>query len=291
MFLPALEYLKGRVPIIFAGRQPGISYLCHHVEQIIDVEGFGWHRLFMETPDKEGLPLSSAASVRAFFSSQRDRIRKNLMEYFPSRDIQVFPSLPSDKENIHVAFYLSCCLERAGFPVDPEKSMKKALEKPLLQRFCKPEIVLRTRMVFHPGSGGRSKNHTPAFWFELLDFFEKAPEFRDLKMTLLLGPAERGDWHAFKSFLNSPLRDLFFCPPKDVLTNILRQAALYIGHDSGITHLSAMLGTPTVALFITSDHRQWHPLGPKVKILSGKSAGNAKQKAVFRAAEYLLVKA
>jgi len=67
--------------------------------------------------------------------------------------------------------------------------------------------------------------------------------------------------------LRSTRAEIRFCPEKDKLIGILRQAALYIGHDSGITHLAAMLGAPTVALFKGSNADQWSPLGPDVRVI------------------------
>ncbi len=46
-----------------------------------------------------------------------------------------------------------------------------------------------------------------------------------------------------------------------------RAAMLYIGNDSGVSHLAAAVGCRTVALFGPSDERQWAPRGPRVTIL------------------------
>jgi len=49
---------------------------------------------------------------------------------------------------------------------------------------------------------------------------------------------------------------------------LLCRADLYLGNDSGITHLAAAVGAPTVALFGPSDPRRWAPRGPTVRLLS-----------------------
>jgi ADP-heptose:LPS heptosyltransferase len=54
--------------------------------------------------------------------------------------------------------------------------------------------------------------------------------------------------------------------------NILNGAALFIGQDSGITHLAAMLGIPTIALFKITNAAQWGPLGPCVRVIGEKEA-------------------
>jgi len=44
-------------------------------------------------------------------------------------------------------------------------------------------------------------------------------------------------------------------------------ARLYIGNDSGITHLAAAVGTPVVALFGPTDPAVWGPRGERVEIV------------------------
>jgi ADP-heptose:LPS heptosyltransferase len=51
----------------------------------------------------------------------------------------------------------------------------------------------------------------------------------------------------------------------------LATARIYIGNDSGITHLAAAVGTPVVALFGPTDPRIWAPRGPHVRVI-GKPA-------------------
>ncbi len=52
----------------------------------------------------------------------------------------------------------------------------------------------------------------------------------------------------------------------------LRQCQRYLGNDSGITHLAAMLGIPTIALFGPSDPAVWRPIGPDVEVIHVKCA-------------------
>ena len=50
------------------------------------------------------------------------------------------------------------------------------------------------------------------------------------------------------------LRDL----PLRLLAGVLTRADLFVGHDSGVTHLAALLGVPTVALFGPTDPCDGH---------------------------------
>jgi ADP-heptose:LPS heptosyltransferase len=46
----------------------------------------------------------------------------------------------------------------------------------------------------------------------------------------------------------------------------LAGARLYIGNDSGVTHLAAAVGTPVLALFGPTDPAVWAPRGPNVRV-------------------------
>jgi heptosyltransferase-3 len=54
----------------------------------------------------------------------------------------------------------------------------------------------------------------------------------------------------------------------------LSTARLYIGNDSGISHLAAAVGVPTLAIFLTSDPSVWAPRGAHVRVLERPSVGN-----------------
>ncbi len=43
---------------------------------------------------------------------------------------------------------------------------------------------------------------------------------------------------------------------------------MYIGNDSGISHLAAAVGTPVVAIFLDSDPLIWAPRGRHVQVLT-----------------------
>jgi ADP-heptose:LPS heptosyltransferase len=93
------------------------------------------------------------------------------------------------------------------------------------------------------------------------------PAFSGRGFTVLLGPAEEGLRPSFEK----PIRDqdalIVFSPAREELVSLLEGAGLYVGQDSGITHLAAMLGTPTLALFRRPSVLQWRPLGPKVRVI------------------------
>jgi heptosyltransferase III len=64
-----------------------------------------------------------------------------------------------------------------------------------------------------------------------------------------------------------PLEDAVRLDDLWELARWLASADVYIGNDSGITHLAAAVGTPVLAFFGPSDPAVWAPRGPLVQIV------------------------
>jgi ADP-heptose:LPS heptosyltransferase len=125
-------------------------------------------------------------------------------------------------------------------------------------------------LVLHPGSGSEAKNHPPEFWLELIRALRGTMPGRHVK--LLLGPAEEWRFELFSGNLRDTGVAVHMHPKSDRLVRILEVACAYVGQDSGVTHLAALLGTPTMALFRSSSIHRWHPLGPCVKVVQADTA-------------------
>jgi hypothetical protein len=133
---------------------------------------------------------------------------------------------------------------------------------PSLSHPAMPSPVIRddSTLVIHPGSGGVLK-----MW-PVERFFETACLWPDPKrVVFLLGPAEieRGLHDRipaqFTKELPETIKDAFY---------VLAGASLYLGNDSGVSHLAALAGTPSVVLFGPSDPVVFKPLGSRMHILS-----------------------
>jgi ADP-heptose:LPS heptosyltransferase len=65
-------------------------------------------------------------------------------------------------------------------------------------------------------------------------------------------------------------------------------ARLYIGNDSGITHLAAAAGVPVIAIFGPSSPKTWAPRGENVTVLHAKQLEALHIEGVVAAANRLL---
>ena len=109
--------------------------------------------------------------------------------------------------------------------------------------------------VIHPFSGSARKN-----W--------PLEKFRAIAGRLPL-PAR---WCAGED--DPPLPDAVRIPDLYDLACFVARAALYIGNDSGVTHLSAAVGTPTLAIFVASDPTVWAPRGDHVRVVQSLAAAD-----------------
>jgi len=133
-------------------------------------------------------------------------------------------------------------------------------------------------VAIHPGSGGRAKRWP-------IGRFAALAEAIEVPTVWLLGPAEADDarTHAAAS-RHGPVADGL---PLDALAGLLASCRAYVGNDSGVTHLAAAVGAPTVALFGPTEPAAWAPRGERVTVLGGPAAGGFDAVSVGAVAEAL----
>jgi heptosyltransferase III len=288
MLLPALNDLTGKADVAFVGRQPGLEFIRPYVDRAMDLERSAWHRLFLDPPNGGQLPVSEkdANIVVAFFSDPDGVIRRNLQASLPHADVHVFGSFPVKGEHIHVAEYLARCLACAGLPVDPVRSICAVRDGAL----CKGATCSASgnSIVLHPGSGSLKKNHPPGFWLDLIIRLSNAAGLAGLEPVLLMGPAEAPLHPHFRDTIEAGAVRSVPSADNETLVRTLGDAVLFLGHDSGVTHLSAMRCVPTVTLFKGSDAAQWSPLGPFVRVIENENPGPELLERILQVSECLL---
>jgi ADP-heptose:LPS heptosyltransferase len=118
------------------------------------------------------------------------------------------------------------------------------------------------------GAGGDSKRWPLERWVILADRIRT--QWPAAAIELLAGPVELERWPDAERCRFESASGRIVGPDGDLssLARLLGMARLYIGGDTGPTHLAAQLGIPTIALFGPTDPAVWAPVGPRVCVLA-----------------------
>jgi heptosyltransferase-3 len=176
-------------------------------------------------------------------------------------EIYRIPPRPDSGQKIHIARHILSNLARYKLLEESDKDV-----------FCRLSLTIHadrrdpdyhpSKIFIHPGSGGRKKCWPISNFIKIASLMEtkgRRPEF-------ILGPAE---YDLFEMLLQwKPLKvKVHKVETLTELALLLKTSGGFIGNDSGVSHLSAFLGLPTVAVFGPSDPDVWKPMGRAVKIV------------------------
>jgi len=231
--LPALECLRSDYTEVWVRSE--VAPLILFADCVRSIASTGLDRMGLDgvDPPPELLALlRSFDSIVSWYGSNREEFRTQMSQL--GVPIRFLDALPPAAEKIHAADFF---LTQAGC---------SGVAIPRIP--CRPAPP-GDFAVFHPFSGSARKN-----W--------PLERYRELALRLktpvhwCAGPEEQLD-HAVR------MDNLY------ELACWLQTARLYIGNDSGITHLAAAVGVPVVAIFGPTDPAVWAPRGDRVRVVSG----------------------
>ena len=225
---PALGYLQTEYTEIWIPRPlvPLIRF-ANHVRPIAStgIDLVGVGDLPM--PESLREELSNFDSIVSWYGTARDEFHRALAETGIHCDFhRALP--PADFASYAADFFLAQVGARPG----------------MLPRIDVRDVVTRDSVVIQPFSGSARKNWP-------LDRYRELARALPVRVEWTAGPEE---------FLPEAVR--FDNLAK--LASWMRGARLYIGNDSGITHLAAATGVPTLALLGPASTETWVPRGPNV---------------------------
>jgi len=184
----------------------------------------------------------------------------------------------------HAAAQLAKPLAALGIPApDPApRFYPSAADIASAKRFLDSDR--RPRLMLHPGSGSVEKTWPVGRWKDLVGQFCDAAS-----VTLIGGEADR----AASAALRVEFRDVQVAEdlPLPLLGAVLAASDLFIGHDSGISHLAAAAGATCLLLFGPTDPAIWAPANKNAQILRAPADGgmaSLRVDDVVRAAQELM---
>lgn len=165
------------------------------------------------------------------------------------------PPRPPAAEPIHVTEHARRRLLACGWRIEAELDELKGS----LTGLPYPGKAEPASALLHPGAGSLRKRWPLEGFLTLA----RCLRSRGWGAEFLIGPAEEDLPAELERQGEKALR------PKDAceLVARLRTASVYFGNDSGVSHLAAWAGVPSVVIFGPSDPERWRPRGRTVEIV------------------------
>ena len=291
--LPALALLRERWPeatIELAGNATAAQLARHRglLDTVHSQHEARWSTLYgtASLPDEFARWLREFDLVVSYWPDPEGELRRR----FPLRDGQLFLSTPAMPTRAPAAAHYCEPLRELGLetsnhwyqmsPVGESASEWTGRGPPLAHA--------RGYVAIHPGSGSPRKNWPLEKW---LDLIPRLP----LPVSVILGEAEVNRWSALPPVGPSNQRlgvkplHLLEQPPLEDLVTHLAGCRLFLGHDSGVSHLAAACGARCVLLFGPTEKALWAPPAPNVRVLQrGPDLNSVSVDDVTRAVEAAL---
>jgi heptosyltransferase-3 len=231
--LPALECLRSDYTEVWIRYE--VSPLISFADCVRSIASAGIDR--MGLPGVDAAPELLARwrgfdSIVSWYGSNREEFRDQMTGL--GVPVQFLEALPPAGVGIHAADFF---LKQAGC---------SGVAIPRIQH---PAALAGHFVVIHPFSGSARKNWP-------LECYRELALRLEMPVRWCAGPEE-------------PLEDAVRIDNLHELSRWLATARLYIGNDSGITHLAAAVGIPVVAIFGPTDPVVWAPRGDRVRVVSG----------------------
>ena len=257
--LPVLRALRGFYPrcfITLAAPFPQAK-LAHgeYADRVLDLNSATFVGLFdpaaaIADEIREDL---TADLILSYLSDPAGIARNSLLGWHGRNTRFIEGPFKLDRERWPAVEQLAQPLHDLGIPlIDPIPRLTACLATPHVNR-----------LAIHPGSGSLKKNWPLNRWAELLAIL--TPAFDEV--LLISGEADAAAAEALRATI--PANKLRPCANRPLwdLVSELSRGKLFIGHDSGVTHVAAATGIRTVALFGPTDPLIWSPNGDQVTVI------------------------
>jgi len=262
LFGRLLERLDAPVTLVAHGEKARLLEGLGVVRRAMDFESLPMHEVFTDTPLAEcELPrrLGRHDRLISCFAAGNRKAELRLAAIAESSAC-FLPTRPPDGFNGHL---LELWCDMLGLPAD---APLPAWRVPDEWRLAGAEALLQAGAdadgsctIIHPGAGSSAKCW-PAERFRELTRFVANP-------TFVLGPVELERWPGETVDSIREEFPVLSAPAFATLAGVLADAGAYVGNDSGVSHLAAAVGAPTLALFGPTNPAHFAPLGRCVRSL------------------------
>lgn len=236
--------------IIRIRKEKGLRYLAERRRIIGELR----KEKFDLVIDYQGMPSSQ---ILAFFSGSPHRLgyrteRKNL-EFLYTIHSEFGPPRYSAVQKADLLKPLGMTERPVSLILPIPEDDQLAMDAWMKEQGLSPDKTL----AISPGSRYAFKKWPAPAFARVADLMAESHGF---KTVILWGPGEERDADRVRSLMKTPA---FIAPPTSFQKAgaIMKNVAVLVCNDNGITHSSAALGVMTVAVFGPTDPRCWSPAG------------------------------
>lgn len=262
--LPVIHNLRHTFPraqITLLGNPNTLALAQQDVDQIIDINRADWAPLFVSQPILSESLCAQFIDTDLILSYLPDPggIFANNLKRAGVQTVLTCPPHPPQDGSIHATEHLLQPLRDLTIPIHnnrPTIHLTKDDHNAAILY-----IPNGNALFIHPGSGGATKCWPPEHFATIAN--EIACK-TDCTVLISTGPADREIAPLFTDQTSAQI-----LPPLPIrhLAALMASCTLYLGNDSGPSHLAAAVGVPTLSLFGPTDPRIWSPQGETVHIL------------------------
>ena len=268
--IPAVRALRAGAPdheVVLAA-QPRIGRLLAALEVVdrpLDFDTLGLDALFTtHEPAGHLRQLLEGARVVSWFAS-RDAHFTHRLRSLAAEGV-IAPSVPVEPLTVWEHLLGSVAPLATGGASDAAWREPIALRADVVETGRRALLAAgwdggRPLVILHPGAGGVAKRWAVEGFALAAEAVANASgavaDAFGAQIVVHEGPADRDAVARLHDRLRVPACALVD-PPLETLAGALHHATLFLGNDSGVTHLAAAVGAPTLALFAAAN-LAWRP--------------------------------
>lgn len=264
-FLPTLQFIRTVNPgrqIEIAIRGDGFALVSRlpEVVRTLSLESRIFAKLFSSQcalTSEDHLLFTSVHEILSWFGHTRLELTAALRQ-MGANHVRSFPFFSGQEDGHVAAYYLRCV---GGTELLCPSLVIRSEEKQWLDSYWQQHgwNAHSRILVLHPGSGGRKKRWASAGFSQVAHWWASR---RNAKVLILLGPAEEQEAEGWR--LVGQVESALSVWQAAAL---LSRADMYVGNDSGVSHLAGAVGARGVVLFGPTQPQQWRPLGGALVVL------------------------
>jgi ADP-heptose:LPS heptosyltransferase len=275
--IEAIREIRKKFPshhVVLVGQSEIGAFLfeCEEVHEVMGIEGPLLSQLFTGTPqmDDHVKAMLQRCTHCVCWMTDHDEMISNTLQSLGIRYIIQSPQ-SSELMNVHHEERFLRTLHPWGIMADRARERMPLFHKHFTQS---ESDSLRSRFSFlstpyfviHPGSGSQHKCLDSSLLGKIAG---RLLEQSGMTLVILSGPADQSQVSRFLDEIPCGNSHLLSHQSLTTVAGVLKEAALYIGHDSGISHLAAGVGTPSMVLFGPTNSAHWAPRGDHVTVIQG----------------------